>query len=255
MALPLVTVIVRSMGRPELPQALASIAAQTWRNIEVVVVDARGTREIDVPREFPLPLRVGGLGRRLWRPAAANAGVDAAQGDFITLLDEDDFIEPPHIEALLAPLLADPAAQVSYSGIRVHRNEGEAWTLHLAYSADLFLDRNYICMGAMLVARSLAQRCRFDESFEMHEDWDYVIQRSAKARFRGVAAVTMHGGAGRGDWGSGEGRNRDQDRLARAERKLKNKGSARIAAVQGEVGGLPAGAHACEAEGDRQGAE
>src|SRR5262249_43596763 len=84
---------------------------------------------------------------------------------------------------------------------------------------------------------------------------DGGVEFRAQGPCPGVAAVPRPGWAGRGDWGRGGGRNRDQDRLARAERKLKDKWSARIAAVQAEVGGLLARAHACEAEGDRQGAE
>jgi len=40
--LPLVSIIVRTVGRPELTEALASIAAQSHTNIETLIVDARG---------------------------------------------------------------------------------------------------------------------------------------------------------------------------------------------------------------------
>ena len=39
---PLVSIIIRSMGRPSLVEALASLAGQTYRRLEAVVVDATG---------------------------------------------------------------------------------------------------------------------------------------------------------------------------------------------------------------------
>jgi hypothetical protein len=57
-SVPLVSVIVRTTGRPELAEALASIAAQSYRNIEVVVVNAGGTPLAGVgERCDPFPVR------------------------------------------------------------------------------------------------------------------------------------------------------------------------------------------------------
>ena len=71
---PLVSVIVRSMDRPTLAQALASIVAQSWPRIEVVLVNAKGEphREVHAGHR---PLRVAGDGTRLNRSQAANLGI------------------------------------------------------------------------------------------------------------------------------------------------------------------------------------
>jgi hypothetical protein len=42
-AAPLVSVIIRTMQRPELAGALNSVACQSYRNIEVILVDAKGS--------------------------------------------------------------------------------------------------------------------------------------------------------------------------------------------------------------------
>ncbi|MGE0208359.1 MAG: hypothetical protein AB7S42_04365 [Lysobacteraceae bacterium] len=41
---PLVSILIRSMDRPTLQRAIASAAAQTWPNLEIVVVAACGSR-------------------------------------------------------------------------------------------------------------------------------------------------------------------------------------------------------------------
>src|SRR5690349_16947859 len=100
---PLVSIIIRSMGRDCLANAVASVAQQTHRPLELVVVDATGGAH---PRLPGLPtltrVRLVDVGRRLPRPAAANVGLDHAEGEWIGFLDDDDFLEPTHVARLLA---------------------------------------------------------------------------------------------------------------------------------------------------------
>ena len=73
--LPLVSVIVRSMGRPELRLALESIARQDYPNVEVIVVDATGGSHPTLPAIAWQPghsIRIVGGHRQLPRPQAAS---------------------------------------------------------------------------------------------------------------------------------------------------------------------------------------
>src|SRR5207237_5320941 len=110
---PDISVIVRSMDRPALDRALASIAAQDAGDIsaEVLVVAACG------PSHRPVAGRIGrfearlvSTGERLARPRAANAGLDAARGRYITFLDDDDELLPDQFACLAGALEADPGA-------------------------------------------------------------------------------------------------------------------------------------------------
>ena len=114
-----VSIVVRSMGRPELHDALASLAAQTWPEVEVVLVAACGPGhpappQICGPHEIVF---VPGDAPRS-RPVAANAGLGAATGAFVGLLDDDDLYLPAHIETLVAALVAAPLCPAAYSIVR-----------------------------------------------------------------------------------------------------------------------------------------
>src|SRR6476659_1759182 len=99
---PLVSVIVRSVGRLSLETALASIALQDNCRIEVLVVAASGGEHPSVPtRAGPHLVRLVASAVPLTRPIAANAGLDAASGDWITFLDDDDRLLPGHISGLV----------------------------------------------------------------------------------------------------------------------------------------------------------
>ena len=100
---PLASIVVRSMGRPCLANAIASVVHQTHRPLELVVVDATGGSHPPLPDLPTLTrARLVSVGRRLNRPAAANVGLEHAEGEWIGFLDDDDLFEPTHVARLLA---------------------------------------------------------------------------------------------------------------------------------------------------------
>src|SRR5258708_19937547 len=84
---PLVSILIRSMDRPTLQRALDSAAAQTWANLEIVVVAACGRAHRALPdryRDRPLRLILLEGDRRLPRAEAANVALEAAAGESLT---------------------------------------------------------------------------------------------------------------------------------------------------------------------------
>ena len=85
----LISIICRSIGRPELKQALGSIADQTYRTIEIILVEAGGESLNDfISFAGHVPVKLVSLNKKLARAAAANAGLAEVTGDFIMFLDE-----------------------------------------------------------------------------------------------------------------------------------------------------------------------
>jgi GT2 family glycosyltransferase/LmbE family N-acetylglucosaminyl deacetylase len=182
---PLISVIVRTMNRPELPEALESIAAQTYPNIEVIVVDARGEKPLDLGKTCgKFPLRVITKGKPLNRPAAANAGLDAVKGEFFSFLDEDDLLLPDHI-MLLHNSLAGHGEAAAYSIIKkIEMDTGEALQMGSDFNFNDLLRENFIPIHAILFnAGILKKGCHFDPDFDIYEDWDFLIQAAHHGNF------------------------------------------------------------------------
>ena len=185
--LPLVSVIIRSMDRPTLDEALDSVALQTWPNIEVVLVNAKGPNHRPMPATWGrLPLRVIGGEAPLQRSRAANLGLDAARGEYLMFLDDDDWFEADHVAKLVDALQREPQRGVAYGGVRCVNVERQPLpeVFDTPFNTMQLMAGNFIPMHAALFSRTvLASGCRLDESLEVYEDWDFWIQLSRHGAF------------------------------------------------------------------------
>ena len=207
-----VTVVIRSQGRTSLERALASVARQTWPNIEVLVIDATGGAHPPVPVHCgPFPLRLVNTGTQLNRPQAANAGLDHAWGDWLMFLDDDDFYDAGHVASLVGAARAQDM-RVAYSGTRLLDGQGRTiGELNCAWGRLRLCESNFIQMGAAMFHRSLLDTgCRFDERLIAYQDWDFWLQLSEHCAFAHTGAVTTNWCAQSGESGAGIGPNRSR---------------------------------------------
>ena len=190
----LVSVICRTVGRATLTDALASIAEQSHRDIEVVLVNAACVAlESFVPPNYPFPIKLISGGAKLARAEAANAGLDASDGNFLLFLDDDDWIAPAHIISLLSTLEANPQDGAAYSSTRKVSAIGEPAGIDFDRDFDpiLLMRDNFIPIHSVLFRKSLlAHHCRFDTDLEVYEDWDFWIQLSQHTSFIHVKSLT-----------------------------------------------------------------
>ncbi len=183
---PLVTVIIRSIGRwTFLREALDSVALQTYPNIEVLIVKAKGPGHPDLGEWCGrFPLRLVSRDHPLARSAAANVGLDEAKGDYLIFLDDDDGFYPNHISSLVQTLEQHPEARVAYTGVQAMADPTEDPSTHPLvfnnpYDPVRLRAGNYIPINAVLFARDLLRSgCRFDEGLDVYEDWDFWLQLS-----------------------------------------------------------------------------
>ena len=197
---PLLSVVVRTMDRPGLlAEALASVAASSYRRVEVVLVNDGG-RPPEVPEGYPFRVVRVEHGTNRGRAAAANAGVAAATGALLTFLDDDDLMAPDHL-ATLAGLAAAADVRVAYTDAAVTILEAHpdgGWReveRRLPYSRDfdpeLLLLDNYIPFNTLVFERDLLVEVGpLDEDLPFFEDWELLIRLSRRASFHHLRQVT-----------------------------------------------------------------
>lgn len=193
--MPLITVLIRSMDRSYLAQALASVALQTYPHIEVLVLSVRPGHRALEPHCGAFPLRLIPTDQPVLRSAAANRAMAAAEGAYLIFLDDDDWMMPGHIARLAEVLVHQPHAQAVYTGIGLVNEAGRPLgeVFDLPFDGIRQLAGNLMPIHAVLFKASVIQQgCRFDEQLDRLEDWDFWLQLARLApmvHLPGVSAV------------------------------------------------------------------
>ncbi|HET7436653.1 MAG TPA: PIG-L family deacetylase [Thermoanaerobaculia bacterium] len=188
-----ISVIVRTKDRPALlREAIDSIRASEYP-CEIVVVNDGGARvQFDGVKLIEHETSRG-------RSVAANEGVRAASNAFIAFLDDDDLFYPEHLP-VLARATATPRAGWYSDAVSAFLRPAasgayEAHSRLRIYSRDfdreLLLLDNYIPLPTLLVPRdTFLDLGGFDTSFDLFEDWDFLIRLAQRGDLLHVPRVT-----------------------------------------------------------------
>ena len=185
-------------------ETLESVRAQTYGEWECLVIDDGSTDDTAaIVSEFAArDARVGYLRQaNKGQPAARNAGLRAARGAYVQLLDADDLIESDKLRRQVAFLEADPDVDLVYGDVRYFDSDNpvirrrslrppdRAWMPRTSgRGAPLVRElaaRNIMAINSPLVRRALLDRVGpFDESLARGDDWDMWLRCAlAGARF------------------------------------------------------------------------
>lgn len=116
----MVSIVIPTFNRSALLiEALASIEKQTYKDLEVVVIDDASTDDTaEKIAEFSgLNIVFHKLEKNIGYIAARNKGIDLASGSYISFLDSDDRMLPDKIDFLVSEAIKTNAAFV-YAGWR-----------------------------------------------------------------------------------------------------------------------------------------
>lgn len=186
---PLVSVIIPAYNSAWcISTALDSVLAQSYKNLEIIVVNDGSTDETGHKlASYGDSIQVinqenGGMSN------ARNAGIKAANGDYIAFLDADDWWMSEKLERQIELMQKQPELGFCSTAARVQNPEGELITVwycrHFGDSMlkTLFSHNAAVAGGcsAVLVRRNLLdQTGLFDEKLKGFEDPDLWIRLAA----------------------------------------------------------------------------
>jgi glycosyltransferase involved in cell wall biosynthesis len=190
--LPLVSTIIPVFNRPTLlREAVQSVLDQSWRPIEILVIDDGSTdstpsviRELEerLP-DIVRPIRQANAGPSV----ARETGRLAARGEFIQYLDSDDLLLPRKFEVQVAALQAHPECDIAYGKTlftwigqeplpHAYRRTGEK---HATLFPSLLVSR-WWCTQTPLYRRTLTDRIGPWSGLWSEEDWEYDARAAAQ---------------------------------------------------------------------------
>lgn len=202
---PLVSIIVRTCGRPAvLRETLISLRHQTYKNLEVVVVeDGEATAEEMIRKEFSdLNIQYKASGTKVGRSRAGNMAMELAKGKYLNFLDDDDLFYADHVEVLVKTIQRQNA-RVAYAfafetPVVVHSKDPYHYTVHdylgihkQMYNKVILCHHNYIPIQCVMFEKSLFEQYGgLDVTLDALEDWDLWVRYSQYTDFVSVGKTT-----------------------------------------------------------------
>lgn len=197
-AAPLVSVVVATnRGGPFLAEALASVAAQTYPHVELVVVDD-GSPDPAVIRGLVEEAGVGTVLRLdpSGVSTARNTGVRHTRGELLAFLDDDDRWHPDRLRLAVDALSARPDAVISYCAMRTVDPAGDqlvAADQRPARDArDVVRGLTGIMLPNLVIRRGAFDAVGgFDPAYRQGEDLDLVLAAATLGPFVFVDEVLV----------------------------------------------------------------
>jgi Predicted glycosyltransferases len=176
-------VVATNRARPYLTDAIASVAAQTWPDIELIVVDDGSDDPDEVRRAAGqisesrvVQLMPSGVS------AARNLGASLARGEYLVFLDDDDLWAPERVERHVTAMIDRRDAVASYCGMRtVHAETGEvlapADQTAIGDRLDVARRTTGIILPNLFLRRAAFESAGgFDERLRFAEDFDLALR-------------------------------------------------------------------------------
>ncbi len=172
--------------------AVDSVLSQTFKGIEVLVVDDGST---DNTRKI-LFEKYGDKIRYLYKEnggvsSARNYGIKKARGKYIAFLDADDYWMPEKIEKQVG--LMESNDKIGFCYVSTQRVDENLILINSIpakeyedYCEALLLDLNVVsgsCSSAMVRREVTLQTEGFDSQFSTYADWEYWLRLSLTTKF------------------------------------------------------------------------
>ena len=167
-------------GERFIREQVASVFAQTYKNIELVITDDASTDDtVKIIQELQLTypaIRLFALQQNAGVSNTFQHSIKNCNGEFIALADQDDVWEPEKIKALMdnigdADAIYADAILTDSAGNSMHRNFKSLMNLQSYYTGGPFLLHNCVPGHAILMKREFAKKILPFPNTMMFDRW------------------------------------------------------------------------------------
>jgi glycosyltransferase involved in cell wall biosynthesis len=187
-----VSIMIPTYNRVDLlPYTLDSVQAQTFRDLEIIVVDnasTDGTADFMAGR-MEADSRITYIRKPVNEGLIASliTGLERSTGEFFCSLDSDDTIEPDKVKKQVALFDARPDIDVAYTRFWNVDFDGrpinKSWMLPEGYVLPVLLQGDFICFASVMLRRSaLLSAGGYDPAVLLAMDWDILLRCAIDGR-------------------------------------------------------------------------
>lgn len=199
---PLVSIVISTYrGVENLERSINSVLNQTYQNIELIVVDdnGKGTKDqIETQKIIDKYNNIRYICHEKNKNGSAsrNTGIKAAKGEYVALLDDDDAYRADKISKQMSKMLEDKECSLCYTGMDIHYPNERVISVVQDDKGYLFNEvmlRKINGQTSTLLFKKEAALSigGFDESFNRHQDWEFLDRMAYKFKFTVVSEVCV----------------------------------------------------------------
>lgn len=177
--LPIVSIVIPVYNTGlTLDETIRSVQKQTYKNIEVIIVNDGSTDEFTIKslNKYKDSFAIINQENK-GLPAARNAGIKASNGEYVVCLDSDDCIDKNYIKKLVNKLISDDDDSVAIVSpyIQAFGVSSEQWYVP-EFDKEKIKYSNVIAVASMFKKAAWQSVDGYDESFRKgFEDWEFWL--------------------------------------------------------------------------------
>ena len=188
----MVTVIIPTYNRAHtIKRSIRSVLAQTYSDIEVIVVDdcsTDNTKDI-VESIEDLRLKYVRLNKKSGACVARNTGIELAEGEYIAFQDSDDEWIQNKLNSQIAAISKNNA-DVCFCQIRRYLTDGKKYYVFprqpqingfLPYR--MLYEYSKVTTQTILCKKEVAKKYKFDPEVKKGQDYDWTLQAGKECSF------------------------------------------------------------------------
>ena len=177
---PIISIIIPCFNDAQyIEQAINSALKQTYPNKEVIVVDDGSNAETKAVLKKLVPKITKLITQQnKGQSTARNVGIKEAKGDYILVLDSDDYFEPTFCEKAMTVFESRKDVKLISSFIN-KLIDGKSIDIFKSHGGDIsqFLSNNQATGSCMFIKSEFKRVSGYDESMRNgFEDWEFYIR-------------------------------------------------------------------------------
>ncbi|WP_155010343.1 glycosyltransferase family 2 protein [Priestia megaterium] len=189
----LISVIIPTFNRKDaVIRAIKSVLNQTYKNIEVLIIDdasTDGTKDV-IKNISDVRVKYFVLKENTKGTLPRNFGIEKSTGEYIAFLDSDDEWFPNKLELQLDyikshetesdPILCFTNANILINKKKTIKVKNEKCFLEDDIVNYIFEKNNFVQTSTFMIRAEIAKQVQFDSTLTKHQDYDFCIRLQNK---------------------------------------------------------------------------
>ena len=174
--LPLITVVtVVRNGEKTMEKTILSVINQTYKNVEYIIVDGMSTDgTLDIIKKYDnrIDYWISEPDKGIYY--AMNKGIDLATGDYIALLNSDDWYELDTCEIIVEKII-EINADIYFGMLRVIDKLNNK--IMFIYGYNIYaINQNMISHPTCFISKKIYLKFKYNIKYKSASDYDFIIR-------------------------------------------------------------------------------